>query len=33
VPVKARKRYIAPRRHVVPDKRVRIVPDKRIRTN
>lgn len=33
VPVTTRKRYIAPRRHVVPDKRVRIVPDKRVRAN
>jgi len=29
-PVRVRRRYIAPRRHVVPDKRVRIVPDKRL---
>jgi hypothetical protein len=27
------KRYIPPRRHAVPDKRVRIVPDKRVQTN
>lgn len=31
VPVQTRARVIAPKRRVVPDKRVRIVPDKRVR--